>query len=92
MATAPANCKDTANTRLTKLPQNDAMCFGKFVESVINLRDFNQVMVGVNPIKAWPKMYETLQKGKVFAGVVAKWDKGMVPEFQRSLFDVISLR
>lgn len=63
--------------------------FGKFVESVISLRDFNQVMVGVNPIKAWPKMYETLQKGKVFAGDVAKWDKGMVPEFQRTLFDVI---
>jgi len=63
--------------------------FGKFVESVISLRDFNQVMVGVNPVKEWPKMYEKLQKGKVFAGDVAKWDKGMVPEFQRALFDVI---
>lgn len=63
--------------------------FGKFVESVISLRDFNQVMVGVNPVKEWPKMYRNLQRGKVFAGDVAKWDKGMVPEFQRALFDVV---
>ena len=63
--------------------------FGRFVESVITSRDFNQVMVGINPIKEWPKIYEKLQKGKVFAGDVAKWDKGMVPEFQRALFDVI---
>ena len=63
--------------------------FGKFVESVIELRDFNQVMVGVNPVKEWPKMYRNLQRGKVFAGDVAKWDKGMVPEFQRALFDVV---
>lgn len=63
--------------------------FGKFVESVLNNRDFNQVMVGINPIKYWPKMYDKLLPGKVFAGDVAKWDKGMVPEFQRALFDVI---
>lgn len=63
--------------------------FGKFVESVIQQRSFNQVMVGINPVKEWPVMYENLVKGKIFAGDVAKWDKGMVPEFQRTLFDAI---
>ena len=50
------------------------------------MADSNQVMVGINPIKEWPKIYEKLQKGKVFAGDVAKWDKGMVPEFQRASY------
>lgn len=63
--------------------------FGKFVESVLSLRDFNQVMVGINPIKEWPKIHAQLQKGKIFAGDVAKWDKGMVPEFQRALFETV---
>jgi hypothetical protein len=63
--------------------------FGKFVENIIKDRDFNMVMVGCNPIKEWPKMYERLTRGKVFAGDVAKWDKNMVPGFQRELFDII---
>jgi len=63
--------------------------FGKFVENIIQDRDFNMVMVGCNPIKEWPKMHDKLVKGKIFAGDVAKWDKNMVPGFQRELFDLI---
>lgn len=63
--------------------------FGKFVEQVLKGRDYNMVMVGVNPIKEWPRMYSRMAKGQIFAGDVAKWDKGMVPQFQRDLFEVI---
>lgn len=63
--------------------------FGKFVEQVLQNRDYNMVMVGINPVKEWPKMYKRITKGQIFAGDVAKWDKGMVPQFQRDLFEVI---
>lgn len=63
--------------------------FGRFVESVLQNRSLNQVMVGINPVKEWPMMYQKLVKGKVFAGDVAKWDKGMIPRFQRALFEEI---
>lgn len=63
--------------------------FGRFVESVLENRSLNQVMVGINPVKEWPSIYQKLERGKVFAGDVAKWDKGMVPRFQRGLFEEI---
>lgn len=52
--------------------------FGGMVEHIMKNRDSNCIMVGINPLVEWPKMYETLLgTGNIFAGDIAKWDGSM---------------
>lgn len=57
-------------------------CFGKMVEQIYRERWFNQIMIGINPFKEWPKLYDRLTEGKIFAGDIGKYDKGMLVQVQ----------
>lgn len=61
--------------------------FGRFVEHIMKNRDFNKIMVGCNPIKEWPVIYQSLIAGKVFAGDIKNWDGSMNAEIQQLVAD-----
>jgi hypothetical protein len=64
--------------------------FGFLVEHLMSRRQENNIMVGINPIKEWPKMYEKLLSSKgIFAGDIAKWDGSMNSVVQDAIKDVI---
>lgn len=63
--------------------------FGRMVEHIIQNRSFNQIMIGCNPIREWPKIYNKLIKGRFFAGDIKKWDGQMPSQVQRAVIDVI---
>lgn len=64
--------------------------FGEMVAHIINTRDFNQIMVGMNPYLEWPGMYDKLKKSiGVFAGDVKNWDGNMVSQVQRAATEEI---
>jgi hypothetical protein len=64
--------------------------FGELVAHIISTRDFNQIMVGMNPFQEWPDMYDKLKKAiGVFAGDVKNWDGNMVSQVQRAATDEI---
>jgi molybdopterin-guanine dinucleotide biosynthesis protein len=79
----------------------DKVFFGNLVESIHD--DFSSlgaqnkyltgVMVGLNPFSSdWENMYNYLTEvgNQGFDGDVSKWDKKMLPQFQRTLNDIIS--
>jgi hypothetical protein len=57
--------------------------FAGMTEQVMRERDFNQIMIGCNPVTAWPKIYDDLLTGKVFAGDISNWDGNMAPQVQQ---------
>lgn len=64
--------------------------FGVLVEFLMKNRDSNGIMVGINPLVEWPRMYENLKKCKgVFAGDIAKWDGSMNNMVQDAIKSVI---
>jgi len=64
--------------------------FGWLVEHIMSNRSENGIMVGINPIIEWPKMYDTLKATKgVFAGDIAKWDGSMNNMVQDAIKEVI---
>jgi len=59
---------------------------GALVEQIIASRNFNQIMVGVNPYKEWHQIYSNLERCEgVWAGDIGKWDGKMLPQVQREL-------
>lgn len=63
---------------------------GKMVEEIIKNRDFNQIMVGVNPYAEFHKMYDNLSRcNGVWAGDIGTWDGGMLSQAQRSINSII---
>nr|URG14772.1 MAG: RNA dependent RNA polymerase [Picornaviridae sp.] len=69
------------NTELKRLT-------GKFVESVILNRNFNGVMVGVNPYKEWDNIHKTFT-GYEICSDIKRYDKNMLPQVQFMVKDVI---
>lgn len=64
--------------------------FGTLVEFLMKRRDENGIMVGINPIVEWPRMYDTLKSCKgIFAGDIAKWDGSMNNMVQDTIKAVI---
>lgn len=64
--------------------------FGWLVEHLMINRKYNNICVGINPIKEWPIMYEELRACKgVFAGDIAKWDGSMNNLVQDAIVEVI---
>lgn len=66
--------------------------FGNMVENIMRDRNFNKIMVGCNPIKEWPIIYNDLLSGDVFAGDIKNWDGGMNPVIQELIADVLFKR
>ena len=65
--------------------------FGGMVGDLIKSRDFHQIMVGMNPLKEWPKMYEKLQScAGVFACDVEKYDGRMLSQVQRACAKIVA--
>jgi len=63
--------------------------FGRLVEHIMQNRGFNKIMVGCNPIKEWPSIYQSLCTGKVFAGDIKNWDGSMNAELQQLLAEFL---
>jgi hypothetical protein len=63
--------------------------FGGFVKNIVKNRDFNGIMVGINPFKDWQKLYDKLKNKPVWAGDVGKWDKKMLPQVEQAVMDTI---
>jgi len=63
--------------------------FGRMVEHIMSHRSFNKIMVGCNPVKEWPLIYERLVSGKVFAGDIKNWDGSMNAELQQLVAEVL---
>jgi hypothetical protein len=64
--------------------------FGSLVEHLMADRDFNNIMVGINPFVEWPKMYQELSTCQgIFAGDIAKWDGSMNNMVQDAIKEVI---
>jgi len=64
--------------------------FAGMTEQIMQERDFNQIMIGCNPITAWPKIYDDLLTGKVFAGDISNWDGNMAPQVQQLVTKVLT--
>lgn len=65
--------------------------FGSMVEHIMKNRDNNDIMVGINPLIEWPKIYDKLSSSKlIFAGDIAKWDGAMNNMVQDSIAEVIT--
>jgi len=59
--------------------------FGGMVGNLIQTRKTHQIMVGMNPLKEWPRMYKKLKKCiGVFACDVEKYDGKMLSQVQRA--------
>lgn len=64
--------------------------FGNMVSSIIKDRNFNQIMVGVNPYVEWEKMYQTLQVCEgIWAGDIGSYDGKMLPQVQEAIHDLL---
>jgi len=64
--------------------------FGWLVEHLMENRKYNNICVGINPVKEWPIMYDELRGCKgVFAGDIAKWDGSMNNLVQDAIKEVI---
>jgi len=63
--------------------------FGEMVSNIVSNRQFNNIMIGVNPSREWPRLYDTLKQGAVWAGDIGKYDKKMLPQVQGAVNEVI---
>lgn len=63
---------------------------GALVQYIMENRDFNQVMIGVNPFKEWGNMYNRLKSAKeVWDADIGVFDGNMLPQVQALAHDVI---
>jgi len=63
--------------------------FGDFVVKQVKQRDYNGVMIGINPFKDWNKFYDKFKNKHVWAGDIGKYDKGMLPQVQMMIAEVL---
>jgi hypothetical protein len=72
---------------------NQVLCkekFGNMVKHILKHRNFNKIMVGVNPFKDWDEIYHELASCKlVMAADIKKYDGKMLPQVQRLVSDVL---
>lgn len=73
--------------------QNQVLCkekFGNMVKNILRNRDYNRIMVGVNPFKDWDKIYNELSKCElVMAADIKKYDGKMLPQVQRMVYEIL---
>jgi hypothetical protein len=63
------------------------------VSSIMHNRDFNQIMVGVNPYKEWDAMYKRLRQcSGVWAGDLSSWDGKMLPQVQTAVIRMMLVK
>jgi len=63
---------------------------GQMVSNLIRTRKFNGIMVGVNPFKEWPSIYESLTSCEgVWAGDIGSYDGAMLPQIQDLINKII---
>lgn len=65
------------------------LIFGNMVSNIMKSRSFNKIMIGCNPIKEWPEIYDHLLSGSCFAGDIAKFDGNMLCQIQRSIVNIL---
>lgn len=63
--------------------------FGDLVQQIMMYRDFNEIMIGVNPFKHWNAIYDKLKIYKVWAGDIGKYDKKMLAQVQQAVTEVL---
>lgn len=63
--------------------------FGSFVENIVKNRDFNQIMIGINPFKEWPKLFNAINNKKKWAADIGIFDGGMLPQVQNKICEVL---
>jgi len=63
---------------------------GDLVSKLWKNKSFNKIMVGINPFKDWPKLYEAIKGHDVFAGDIGKFDKSMLPQVMYAITRKIS--
>lgn len=62
----------------------------KMVSAIMHNREFNQIMVGVNPYKEWNTMYKKLKScAGIWAGDLSAWDGKMLPQVQNAIIKLI---
>lgn len=86
--------KDELRSITKKEPRTFRMCsvamqyatkkiFGKMVENIISKREFNKIMIGVNPFKDWRHIYKKLVPDATFDGDAKSFDKKMLAQVQQ---------
>lgn len=63
--------------------------FGDLVGKIMKQREFNEIMIGVNPFNEWDKIYDKLKDYPVWAGDIGKYDKKMLAQVQQAISEVI---
>jgi hypothetical protein len=63
--------------------------FGDLVGKIMKQRDFNEIMIGVNPFNEWDSIYDKLKDYPVWAGDIGKYDKKMLAQVQQAISEVI---
>jgi len=63
--------------------------FGDLVGKIMKQRDFNEIMIGVNPFNEWHHIYDKLKDYPVWAGDIGKYDKKMLAQVQQAISEVI---
>lgn len=58
---------------------------GDLVQKLMAARDFNGIMVGVNPFVEWDNLAKRLSNYHLFAADVKQWDGGMLVQVQRAV-------
>lgn len=57
-------------------------CFGNLVKHLFKERWFNEIMIGINPVTDWERLYTSLELLRIFAGDIKKYDKNMLCQVQ----------
>jgi len=65
---------------------------GDLVQKLMSQREFNGIMVGINPFLEWDKLARRLMEYNLFAADVKQWDGGMLVQVQRAVVDQIVLK
>jgi len=66
------------------------MCFGNMIAQLIETRNFHGIMVGLNPFKEWPDIYNKFKKCDLIWDLDFKnWDGKMLPQVQTCLNEVM---
>jgi hypothetical protein len=64
--------------------------FGRLVEHLISHRQFNGIMVGINPFMEFKSMYAKLKEcDGVWAGDIGSYDGNMLPQVQVALNNIV---
>lgn len=62
---------------------------GDLVQKLMSFREFNGIMVGVNPFIEWDNLAKKLSNYRLFAADVKQWDGGMLVQVQRAVVQEI---